>query len=117
MQTEADIEWRISVAYQQFFPVLQELVFFVSYQYRLTKCWTVPPCSYLHGGPHNFSDSPSPLGTNLSFELGWTGLGLGLGGLGTKSLGPGLDKSCATLLIDTKLYVKILILRELGLLV
>ena len=26
MQTEADIEWRISVAYQQFFPVLQELV-------------------------------------------------------------------------------------------
>ena len=30
--------------------------------------------------------SPSPLGTNLGFEVGWTGLGLGLGGLG-----PGLD--------------------------
>ena len=30
-------------------------------------------------------------GTNLGFELGCTGLGLGLGGLGTKGLGPGLD--------------------------
>ena len=29
--------------------------------------------------------------TNLGFELGWTGLGLGLGGLGNKGLGPGLD--------------------------
>ena len=37
--------------------------------------------------PHDFSVSPSPLG----FELGLTGLGLGLGGLGTKGLGPGLD--------------------------
>ena len=35
--------------------------------------------------------SPSPLGTNLRFELGWTGLGLGLGVLGNKGLGPGLD--------------------------
>ena len=24
------------------------------------------------GGPHDFSVSPSPLGTNLGFELGWT---------------------------------------------
>ena len=25
--------------------------------------------------PHDFSVSPSPLGTNLGFELGWNGLG------------------------------------------
>ena len=31
--------------------------------------------------------APRPLGTNLSFELGWTGFGLGLG-----VWGPGLDK-------------------------
>ena len=76
---------------------------------RLTKeqCWTVPPCSYVHGrpvlhtgprpnakamnlsnqdavilkmmqqvgwggGPHDFSVSPIPLGTNIQvgFELG-----------------------------------------------
>ena len=39
-------------------------------------------------GPQHFSVSPSPLGTYLGFELGWTrlALGLGLGGLG-----PGLD--------------------------
>ena len=30
---------------------------------------------------------------NFGFELGCTGLGLGLGGIGTKGLGPGLDKS------------------------
>ena len=42
-------------------------------------------------GPQDFSVSPSPLGTNWVFELGWTGLGIGLGGLGTKGLGPGLD--------------------------
>ena len=35
--------------------------------------------------------SLSPLGTNLSFELGWSWLGMGLGGLGTKGLGTGLD--------------------------
>ena len=34
-----------------------------------------------------FSVSPSPLWANLGFELGWTGLGLGLGGLGTQGLG------------------------------
>ena len=44
------------------------------------------------GGPHDFSVSPSPVGTNLGFELCWTGLGLGLRGIGTKGLGPGLDK-------------------------
>ena len=38
-----------------------------------------------------FSVSPCPLGTNLGFELGCTGFGLGLGGIGTKGLGPGLD--------------------------
>ena len=36
-----------------------------------------------HGGLHDF--------IVMGFELGWTGLGLGLGGFGTKSLGPGLD--------------------------
>ena len=43
------------------------------------------------GGPRDCSVSPNPLGTNLGFELGLTGLGLGLGGFGTKGLGPGLD--------------------------
>ena len=33
---------------------------------------------------------PVPNWTNLGFELGWTGLGLGLRGLRTKGLGPGL---------------------------
>ena len=42
-------------------------------------------------GPHDFSVSPSPLRTNWGFELGWTGLGLGLGGFGAKGLGTGLD--------------------------
>ena len=42
------------------------------------------------GGPNDFSVNPSPFGTNLDFELGWTGLGLGRGGLGTKGLGQGL---------------------------
>ena len=46
---------------------------------------------WLQSGPHYFSVSPSPLGTNLGFDLGCTGLGLGLGGIGTKGLGPGLD--------------------------
>ena len=39
--------------------------------------------------PHDFSVSPSPLATNLGFELDWTRLELGLGGLGKKGLGPG----------------------------
>ena len=43
------------------------------------------------GGLQDFSVSPSPLRTNLGFELGLTGLGLGLRGLRTKGLGPGLD--------------------------
>ena len=42
-------------------------------------------------GDLHFSVSPSPLVTNSGFELGWTGYGLGLGGLGTKGLGQGLD--------------------------
>ena len=40
---------------------------------------------------HDFSVSPSPLGTNWVFQLGWIGLGLDLGVLGTKALGTGLD--------------------------
>ena len=37
------------------------------------------------GGLQDFSVSPSPLLGFLGFELGWTGLGLGLGGLGTRA--------------------------------
>ena len=36
------------------------------------------------GGLQDFSVSPSPLWVNLGFELDWTGLGLGLGELGTR---------------------------------
>ena len=36
------------------------------------------------GGLQDFIVSPSPLWVNLGFELGWTGLGLGLVGLGTR---------------------------------
>ena len=36
------------------------------------------------GGLQDFSVSPSPLWVNLGFELGWTGLGFGLEGLGTR---------------------------------
>ena len=46
------------------------------------------------GGPQDYCVSPSPLwaplgpfGALLGMELGWTGLGLGLGGLGTQGLG------------------------------
>ena len=50
------------------------------------------------GGLQHFSVSPRPLGTNWGFELGKTGLGLGLG-----SLGPGLDKTyLSTLIKDDK---------------
>jgi len=38
------------------------------------------------GGLQDFSVSPSPLWVNLGFELGWIGLGLGLGGFGIKGL-------------------------------
>ena len=44
------------------------------------------------GGPYDFGLSPLPLGPTWVFELGWTGLGLGLGVLGTKGLGIGLEK-------------------------
>ena len=37
----------------------------------------------------DFSVSPSPLWINLGFKLGWTGLGLGLKGLGTNGFGVG----------------------------
>ena len=39
---------------------------------------------WVAGCPLVFSFSPSPLGTHLGFELGCTGLGLGLGVFGTK---------------------------------
>ena len=39
------------------------------------------------GGLQDFSVSPSPLLGLFGLELGWTGLGLGLGGFGTKGLG------------------------------
>ena len=42
-------------------------------------------------GPYDISVILSPLGTYWVFELGWTGLKLGLGGFGTKCLGTGLD--------------------------
>ena len=44
------------------------------------------------GGPYDFGLSPLPLGPTWVFELGWTGLGIGLGVLGTKGLGIGLEK-------------------------
>ena len=43
------------------------------------------------GGLQDFSVSPSPLLAQLGVELGWTGLGLGLGGL--RGWGLGLDKN------------------------
>ena len=42
------------------------------------------------GGPQDFSVSPSPLGPNWVFELGWTGLGSGLGVFGIRFWGQGL---------------------------
>ena len=56
-------------------------------------CGTPPSCLKVMGwvggggGLQDFSVSPSPLWVNLGFKLGWTGLGLGLGGLGTQGLG------------------------------
>ena len=51
-------------------------------------CGTPPSClKVMGGGLQDFIVSPSPLWVNLGFKLGWTGLGLGLGGLGTKGLG------------------------------
>ena len=61
--------------------------------YRLSICNAWPSQLYgaVGGGPHDFSVSPSPLQTNWVLELGWTGLGMGLWGLGTKGLVTGLD--------------------------
>ena len=42
------------------------------------------------GGPQDFSVHPRPLGIYLGFGLGWTWLGLGLAGFGTKIWGQGL---------------------------
>ena len=51
------------------------------------------------GGLQDFSVSPSPLGPNGVFELGWTGLGLGLGVLGIRFWGQGL-----TIIISESIY-------------
>ena len=48
---------------------------------------------------HDFSVSPSPLGTNLGFDLGLTWFGLALGGLG-----PGLDN-----FLDTSYFSHLII--------
>ena len=55
-------------------------------------CGTPPSCLKVRGGwglwVGGLQDfSVSPLWVNLGFKLGWTGLGLGLGGLGTQGLG------------------------------
>ena len=42
--------------------------------------------------------------TDWAFELGFTGLGLGLGGLGTEGLGLGLDNIVAKSDTNTKLF-------------
>ena len=60
-------------------------------------CGTPPSCLKVMGGGwwvvvgglQDFIVSPSPLLVNLGFKLGWTGLGLGLGGLGTNGFGVG----------------------------
>ena len=60
-------------------------------------CGTPPSClkvmggggGWVVGGLQDFSVSPSPLWVNLGFKLGWTGLGLGLGGSGTNWFGVG----------------------------
>ena len=56
-------------------------------------CGTPPSClkvrGWVVGGLQDFIVSPSPLWVNLGFKLGWTGLGLGLGGSGTKGFGVG----------------------------
>ena len=54
-------------------------------------CGTPPSCLKVMGGGggglQDFSVSPSPLLGLFGLELGWTWLGLGLGGLGTQGLG------------------------------
>ena len=52
------------------------------------------------GGLQDFRVSPSPLWLNLGFKLGWTGLGLGLKGLGTQRWVLGLDKKGVSLLLS-----------------
>ena len=55
-------------------------------------CGTPPSCLkvvgvWVMGGLQDFSVSPRPLWVNLGFKLDWTGLGLGLEGLGTNGVG------------------------------
>ena len=51
------------------------------------------------GGLQDFSVSPSPLGPNWVFELGWTRLGSGLGVLGIRFLGQGLTNKNSSMFI------------------
>ena len=51
---------------------------------RPEKLWWVGGGGWVGGGLQDLSVSPSPLWVNLGFKLDWTGLGLGLGGFGTR---------------------------------
>ena len=55
----------------------------------LKSCGWVVGGWWVDGGLQDFSVSPSPLWVNLGFKLGWTGLGLGLEGLGANGFGVG----------------------------
>ena len=73
------------------FKVFLLFEFFVGPLFHALELGGEWPCRLYGGGLQHFSVSPRPLWTNWDFELGLTGLGLGLGSLGTKGLGPGLD--------------------------
>ena len=60
-----------------------------SYEWMCASYYVVLGKRLCGGGPYDFSVSPSPLVPEWAFELGLTGLGLGLGGLGTMGLGFG----------------------------
>ena len=68
-------------------------------------CGTPPSCLKVKGGgPQDFIVRPRPLGPNWVFVLIRTCLGLGLGGMGTKGLGPGLDNYSLRIIIS-KLFL------------
>ena len=58
-------------------------------KFKTNLKYKLHPSSGGGGGLQDFSVSPSPLWVNLGFKLGWTGLGLGLEGLGTNGFGVG----------------------------
>ena len=58
-----------------------------------------------------------PFGLNWVFELGWTGLGMGLAGFGTEGMGPGLDNKGYFILHVFMMHLikaKLLILKREG---